>query len=198
MTRVWFTSDTHFNHARIVELSHRPFSSVDKMNEEMIYRWNTIVREEDIVLHLGDFAFGGKKGAQEILDQLVGQKYLIQGNHDPDTPIKGWRDVREIWHRKIPLKYWWTNPRTGERVFKTQKRVTLCHYAMKTWPNAMYGAWQLYGHSHGGLPGNSQSLDVGVDAWDFAPVSPESIAERMATLPHWRAVDHHGAVEEAP
>jgi calcineurin-like phosphoesterase family protein len=41
----------------------------------------------------------------------------------------------------------------------------------------------LYGHSHGRLPGNSMSLDVGVDCRGFAPVRLDDIRRRMRTLP---------------
>lgn len=34
------TSDTHFSHARIIELADRPFTSVDEMDTELIRRWN--------------------------------------------------------------------------------------------------------------------------------------------------------------
>jgi calcineurin-like phosphoesterase family protein len=50
-------------------------------------------------------------------------------------------------------------------------QVVLCHYAMRVWRNAHHGALHFYGHSHGNLPGDAQSLDVGVDCWDFAPAS---------------------------
>ncbi|KRP89238.1 hypothetical protein AOQ73_26835 [Bradyrhizobium pachyrhizi] len=33
------------------------------------------------------------------------------------------------------------------------------------------GAIHVYGHSHGKLPGNGASCDVGVDRWDFRPVA---------------------------
>lgn len=37
------TSDTHFNHARIIELAGRPFSTVEEMDAELIRRWNETV-----------------------------------------------------------------------------------------------------------------------------------------------------------
>ena len=62
-------------------------------------------------------------------------------------------------------------------------RIVLCHYAMRVWPGDRRGAVMLYGHSHGRLSGNSQSLDVGVDCWGFAPASWSQVRERLATLP---------------
>ncbi len=52
----------------------------------------------------------------------------------------------------------------------------------------------LYGHSHGSLPGNSQSVDVGVDnGWGYKPVTLAQIEQRLKTLPEYKLVDHHGA-----
>jgi hypothetical protein len=51
----------------------------------------------------------------------------------------------------------------------------LCHYALRTWNGSHRGALRLYGHSHGGLAGDSQSVDVGVDCWDFRPVTLDEI-----------------------
>ena len=69
--------------------------------------------------------------------------------------------------------------------------VVLCHYAMLVWSRSHHGAIHLYGHSHGNLPGDSQSCDVGVDCWDFAPVSIEEIRVRLARSPGRAEPDHH-------
>jgi calcineurin-like phosphoesterase family protein len=53
---IFFTSDTHFNHKNIIKLCNRPFTSIEEMNEKIIENWNNIVKPEDIVWHLGDFA----------------------------------------------------------------------------------------------------------------------------------------------
>ena len=63
------------------------------------------------------------------------------------------------------------------------QQLVLCHYAMRVWPGQHQGAIQLYGHSHGNLPGTATSCDVGVDCWGFAPVSIEDIKRRLAETP---------------
>ena len=64
-----------------------------------------------------------------------------------------------------------------------EQKVYLCHYAFRTWNQMHRGSWHLYGHSHGTLPEleTSRSFDVGVDCWDFSPVSFEEVSARMAT-----------------
>lgn len=82
MAETWFISDTHFGHKNILEYEkeYRPFNSVEEMNECIIDRWNSVVNVNDIVYHLGDFAFG--RHNIQIAERLKGKKKLILGNHD--------------------------------------------------------------------------------------------------------------------
>jgi calcineurin-like phosphoesterase family protein len=50
------------------------------MHEVMIERWNSVVRPNDTVWHLGDFCFGRKNLV--IAERLYGKKKLVMGNHD--------------------------------------------------------------------------------------------------------------------
>jgi calcineurin-like phosphoesterase family protein len=53
------------------------------------------------------------------------------------------------------------------------------------------------GHSHGTLPDleTSRSFDVGVDCWDFYPVSYEEVAAKMASK-GFEPVDGHTGIDE--
>lgn len=79
---VFFTSDTHFGHARIIELSDRPFRDVDDMNTQLIDRWNSVVGPNDHVYHLGDVALGSFAESIECVAHLNGIIHLVTGNHD--------------------------------------------------------------------------------------------------------------------
>ena len=80
--KLYVTSDTHFNHKNIIKYCNRPFNDIYEMNEALINNWNSVVTQNDIIYHLGDFGFGTKEELQEIFDRLNGEKYLIMGNHD--------------------------------------------------------------------------------------------------------------------
>lgn len=80
--KLFIISDTHYYHSKIIEYENRPFSNVEEMNEYMIQEHNNVVSNEDIVVHFGDFSFGGKQLVTEIFNQLNGNLYLIMGNHD--------------------------------------------------------------------------------------------------------------------
>jgi len=85
--KIFVTSDTHFNHKNIIEYTHRPFKTVEEMNEEMIKKWNTKVNKDDLVIHLGDFALGSKEEIKELRSKLNGTILLIRGNHDHQSKI---------------------------------------------------------------------------------------------------------------
>jgi calcineurin-like phosphoesterase family protein len=55
---------------------------VEEMNEHMIEQWNSVVKPQDRVIHLGDVFFGPKEEFVPIWNRLNGTKELIVGNHD--------------------------------------------------------------------------------------------------------------------
>jgi calcineurin-like phosphoesterase family protein len=169
MSNIWFTSDTHFGHNAIIRFSNRPFSSVEDMDETLIQRWNERVKPNDLIWHLGDFAFHKTPTQlEELFNRLNGTKCLITGNHDHnDTRRLPWTIIKALttigFDKKLPI--------------------VLCHYGMRVWDRSHHGSLHLYGHSHNTLPGNNQSLDVGVDCWDYRPINIDEIRGRMKTLP---------------
>ncbi|WP_415714440.1 metallophosphoesterase [Roseibium sp.] len=161
----FFTADTHFGHGRIIELSQRPFGSVNEMQEVFIRNWNAVVTPDDVVWHLGDFGIDdiepGK--ALDIFCRLNGTKHLILGNHD-----------QEVTH-SLP----WESVSESKLLDTEEGQVFLCHYPMLTWPRARKGAIHLFGHLHSEWLGTDLSADVGVDAWDYRPVMFPEIRRRM-------------------
>jgi len=85
---IWFSSDHHFNHANIVNLSNRPFkatktqSAIEVHNEALIRNHNAVVHPDDTVFLLGDFGMGDIYKTLAIVPRLMGKKVLVTGNHD--------------------------------------------------------------------------------------------------------------------
>lgn len=82
MSQIFLIADTHFGHKNICkfEPEHRPFGSVEEHDEELVKRWNSVVKPTDTVWHLGDVLFGVK--SFDLLPRLNGTKKLVMGNHD--------------------------------------------------------------------------------------------------------------------
>ena len=58
---VFFTSDLHFGHGKIIDHCGRPFSSVEEMDRVMIENWNRRVRKNDKVYIVGDIVWDKNK-----------------------------------------------------------------------------------------------------------------------------------------
>ncbi len=176
---VFFTSDTHFNHVGAIRF--RPqFTDYLEMNEYMIERWNSKVKPGDRVYHLGDFALGKVEEGSALVKRLNGEKYLIIGNHEK---------VAE--HPSIKHRFVWQKDLFNLKI--GDQNIVLCHYSMRVWRNSHHGAWHLYGHSHGMLKdvvNGGKSFDIGVDCWDFYPLSFEEVSQQMATRV-FTPIDHH-------
>jgi calcineurin-like phosphoesterase family protein len=78
----WVTADHHFGHTNIIAYEARPFASAPEMDAVLVERWNRVVRPDDTVFHLGDFALAPKSRIRELVAVLHGRKVLVRGNHD--------------------------------------------------------------------------------------------------------------------
>ena len=79
MSKIFFTSDSHFLDEKTLKYRYRPFKDVNEMNSEIVRLWNETVSEDDIVYHLGDFAVSDD-GIDRFAPLLNGHIHLILGN----------------------------------------------------------------------------------------------------------------------
>jgi calcineurin-like phosphoesterase family protein len=183
---IHFTSDTHWGHKNIIQYSNRPFSSVEEMDEVLIDNWNAVVKPEDTVYHLGDFAFLPYDQLKKVARRLNGTKHFVMGNHD-----------KEIGKNKRDLIGSGTFASIQDycQVKHDGKLICLFHYGQRVWNKSHHGSIHLYGHSHGSLPPHGRSVDVGVDCKEitaeYRPVSVDEVVQYMSTR-QFEAVDHHG------
>ena len=177
MTR-FYTSDTHFGHENVIKYCNRPFANAEEMDEVLIEKWNMRVRPGDEVIHLGDFAFAQPERIEVILKRLNGNIHLVYGNHDKQ--IKKNKKLQAMFAKCSAYHEVYE---IDEDYPKSRVPLILCHYKFEVWNKSHHGAVNLYGHSHGTVPGNSQQLDVGTDCWDYQPVTWKEIKARLATLP---------------
>lgn len=156
-----------------MKYENRPFENVEQMNETLIKNWNNKVHANDNVYVLGDFAFAKPERVNGILDKLNGKKYLIIGNHDHFLRSKKFDATKFQWIKDYAT------------ITDGAQRVALFHYPIAVWDRSHYGTIHLYGHVHSN-GGNHHPLkfeienayNVGVDVWDFEPVTLKEILEK--------------------
>lgn len=110
MRDIWVISDTHFNHKNILSFTDSRtgdpvrghlFKDVEEMNKYMIDRWNSVVKQGDIVYHLGDVIIGDRGWMDKNWSRLNGSKRLIVGNHDDIKFLSsgGWFKKVQMWRQ---------------------------------------------------------------------------------------------------
>jgi calcineurin-like phosphoesterase family protein len=77
----WFTSDTHFEHARIMDLSNRPFDDIGHHNVSIMQALQRIPIDHTLV-HCGDVALGMWPNGLKFMEQVPCKKVVLPGNHD--------------------------------------------------------------------------------------------------------------------
>jgi calcineurin-like phosphoesterase family protein len=184
--KTWFTSDTHFGHLNVINYCKRPFTGIEHMNAEMVRLWNETVAPEDTVYFLGDFSLG-KQAVVEILPKLNGIKHLIAGNHDRCHPAHAKKEAKIAAMTQWYLEMGFATVQLELKINIAGHSVKLHHmpYSGDHTEMERYGKyrpknegdWLLCGHVHDLFKIKGKQINVGVDVWDFKPVSSEQIAE---------------------
>lgn len=196
VSRIWFTSDHHFYHNNVIKYCARPFADVETMNEALVKNWNEVVGPDDVVYYLGDFSMAFR--AVELFSaRLNGIKKLIPGNHDfCHSYHKKSRNPenQQKWIEKYEALGWKVLPEQFQLGIPGLANFQLCHHPYfdvdardgdgksfhdkyLKWRPYDDGRWLLCGHVHEKWKVKGNMINVGVDVWDYAPVSLEQIKE---------------------
>jgi calcineurin-like phosphoesterase family protein len=175
---VWIFSDPHYNHKNICrgttnwrmpdgsipEKQTRDFKDLQKMNAAIVDSINDCAKQEDVLICLGDWSFGGFESITEFWDRLICKNiYLVLGNHDHH--IENNRD--DIQKLFLEVGHYATLEMEDGHKFR------LMHYPIVSWDGLRKGVIHLHGHCH--LPtekrfGEGKRMDVGMDGHpEFRP-----------------------------
>lgn len=169
---IWLTSDTHFGHQCSFLYEPRGFTTVEEMNEKIIENWNSTVKPNDMVIHLGDTMLNDNEEGIKCFKRLNGQISLIWGNHDSDAR----KELLSALPNVIVLGYAY--------VIKHGKfSLYLSHYPSLTANYDDRGLSRhvinLHGHSHQQAnflyPNNPFMYHVGVDSHNCTPVHIDEV-----------------------
>lgn len=184
---IYFTSDHHFSHKNIIQLCNRPFNSVEDMDEEMIRRWNSVVGEQDTVYYLGDFSLSIKP-VKGYVKRLNGYKILIAGNHDKCHYFQHKNKLSLLKSEGEYINSGFMSIFDFSRDFFKivgAPQILLSHFPYDNGDDKRFyeifprddGHWLLHGHVHNKWKVKDKQINVGVDQWDFYPVSLNKILE---------------------
>jgi len=203
--RLFFTSDTHYAHSNIcsattkwTESSNltREFNSLDHMNATLVNNINNMVGEDDILIHLGDFSFGGFDKIQEFRDRIVCKNiHLVLGNHDHhiERNKEGVQDLFSSVQNYLRLEV----RRPVSKSMMDRYTFVCMHYPIASWHDMNQGVIHLHGHVH--LPyhlrlAEGKAMDVGVDGNELEPISMDQVLGIMQMQPIKKLTlpkDHH-------
>lgn len=165
MSDIFVISDTHFNHANILKFCRdKDFQSVEEMNEVMIERWNAVVKPQDKVYHLGDFAMGPRAEHHKFVTALNGKKRLVVGNHDDIKNLAPYFQKVVMWRMfsewGLLLTHVPVHPSTlGESRFSGNQMIN------------------VHGHIHANKSPDGPYKCVCVEQIDYTPVNIEELKQ---------------------
>ena len=160
------TADPHYFHSQINKYCKRPFESEKHMRNTLIENYNKVVPTDGVCFFIGDMAMIGTSQWEKmrgLLNKLNGTKHLILGNHDEIKPFRyvdcGFQSI----HTSLQLTI---------QISGIEMKFVLCHDPC-VWDLVPDDHILICGHIHNLfkiLP-DKNTINVGVDVWDYTPVS---------------------------
>jgi len=171
---IFFTSDLHFCHNKEFLYVPRGFTNVQDMNEALVENWNKVVKPNDEVYNLGDFALNDIEAAIPYINQLNGKIYWLLGNHDTDKKrVKILDECPNVW--EIGYAY----------LIKHEKKfsIYMSHYPTLTanYDEKKFSQHVIAVHGHTHQAGNwidkknPFTYHVGVDSHNCTPVHIDEV-----------------------
>ncbi len=153
----WISADYHFAHHNIIRYCKRPFKDTTHMQEAIIKNIKNKVHPNDTLFFLGDFAF--HTSVYWYIDKIGCNISFVKGNHDAGSFFKSTPSI-------IVFK-------------KYGKMIQMTHDPTFLLPNCDIN---LCGHAHEkwktrDIKGIGKVINVGVDVWNFQPVSLRWLVE---------------------
>jgi calcineurin-like phosphoesterase family protein len=204
---LFFTSDTHYNHSNICRATTRwtdadsvtrDFKSLDHMNDTIVNNINEVVGENDILIHLGDWSFGGFDKIEEFRNRIICKNvHLVLGNHDEHIDRNKDNIQRLFTSVNHYINLDLRRPSIKGKGQMDKYRFICMHFPIASWDGMNNGVIHAHGHVH--LPkhqriGNGRSLDVGVDGNGLEPISLDEVVSLLKNQPIDKLClprDHH-------
>lgn len=142
--RIFILTDSHFGHRKLIEIGERP----KDFEKRIIRNLRMLIRDEDIVIHLGDFSMANSvddvRWHREFMAACGNaRKYLIKGNYDNHS---------DSWY----MDHGWDLVARGMVMKVNGRYVFVSHKPMRKVLNVNYN---LHGHTHGNIHRDDESKE---------------------------------------
>lgn len=192
---IYFTSDLHFYHNNVIRYCSRPYETVEQMNEDLVNKWNEVVKPEDTVICVGDFSLA-LRPVEVYTRRLNGYKILVAGNHDWCHPAhkKARTPEKLLEMQKLYQRHGWDEVHLSMTMEIDGKTVNIAHLPYIEDPNSGEdlrhsrhrlpdeGITLICGHVHEKwttrrTQNGTLMVNVGVDRHNYYPISIEQLKE---------------------
>lgn len=202
LPNVWITSDSHYAHLNICRATTnwrkpdgsipmketRDFKSLEMMNDTIVNNINECVKQDDILIHLGDWSFGGFEYIRKFRERIICKNiHLILGNHD-----------HHIENNRENIQSLFSSVSHYNTLVLDKRNIRLLHYPIDSWNGLNKGDIHLHGHCHLSNDkklGKGKRMDVGMDGHpEFRPYHiMDEIIPIMNKQPNYSSLefDHH-------
>jgi calcineurin-like phosphoesterase family protein len=202
--KIWLSADQHFEHVNILKYCDRPFENVTEMARVIMQPYkNGGIHPFDAVYWLGDLCFGK---CTPTYVKAPCRIEMIRGNHDKMRD-EDYEKMGVHVQDSIEIEY------GGEKILlvhdpmrvlrdEAEKRGTSLKGRNLTWdePYILQLAEELpqkvfCGHVHRLFKRFGQFINVGVDVWDYRPITIEEALGAYAQPSMLNDRQHHRLID---
>lgn len=163
--KIFVTSNLQLGRPSAIKKYSRSYVDVDQMTNDLILKWNAVVKPEDTVYHLGNFAHDPKT-AQDSLHRLNGTIKFIEGDLDQAIQTLHERDML---------------PSTASIIkcvtLLEELNCSLSYWPMDAWPKKTSKSWSIIGYPDKRFKSNPKKriINVSTDLWTNTPQELEKL-----------------------
>ena len=165
---IFVTSNLQLGRPGAIKKYNRNYDNVDQMTEDLILKWNEVVKQEDTVYHLGNFAWDPKT-AQDALLRLNGRIYFTRGDHDKALEVL---DEKGMLRNRVQMIDCLTT--------LPELNLSLTYLPLKAWPNKRgKKAYNIIGYPEKKFKSDPKEriINVSTDLWKNQPQDLNKLLE---------------------
>lgn len=172
MAKIYLTSDLLFGRASVAK--SRGFESVDHMEETLVAEWNSVVKDNDVVYHVGNFSWDPIT-AEAAASKLNGKIIFALGEYDSHIPAL--YSVRSGRHFVLPSSIAVVKDVMMSKKRSMRRDMIVCHWPLLDWPGRDTGTLHVHGGTMKTDLTSGRRFCVGIEMWNMRPIEIGALVE---------------------